>query len=118
MLFPYLSRLMRNKRDIISFLQHRMSNHRKYTTNYKLILFTINSTNLVKYFHTKTKLLSFIFHIMAFSVHILFIIVSVLIFFVLNPAQSATSSDTFIHSRAAYYPNSDDKGSESEKYVI
>ncbi|KVH95253.1 expansin-like B1 isoform X2 [Cynara cardunculus var. scolymus] len=64
----------------------------------------------------KTKLLS-IFHLfllpkMAFSHQILFI-ASALIFSVLNPAQSATSDGPFTHSRAAYYPDSDDKGSET-----
>ncbi|XP_071692607.1 expansin-like B1 [Rutidosis leptorrhynchoides] len=48
---------------------------------------------------------------MALSVHTLFI-VSALIFFVLSSAQTATSSDSFTHSRAAYYPGSDEKGSE------
>lgn len=31
----------------------------------------------------------------------------------LNVATAATCSDCFIHSRAAYYPNSDEKGTES-----
>ena len=32
----------------------------------------------------------------------------------LNVATAATCSDCFIHSRAAYYPNSDEKGTESK----
>ncbi|PWA96929.1 Barwin-like endoglucanase [Artemisia annua] len=48
---------------------------------------------------------------MAFSLHFL-VILSALIFSVLNPAQADTSSGSFIHSRAAYYPDSDDKGTE------
>ncbi|KAI3494780.1 hypothetical protein L1887_40391 [Cichorium endivia] len=50
---------------------------------------------------------------MAFSLHIFFIVSALMIFSVLNPAQSATSDGPFIHSRAAYYPDSDDKGSEN-----
>nr|GFD18659.1 expansin-like B1 [Tanacetum cinerariifolium] len=50
---------------------------------------------------------------MAFSLHFL-VILSALIFYVLNTAQADTSaSGSFIHSRAAYYPDSDDKGTES-----
>nr|GEU73271.1 expansin-like B1 [Tanacetum cinerariifolium] len=50
---------------------------------------------------------------MAFSLHFL-VILSALIFYVLNTAQADTSANgSFIHSRAAYYPDSDDKGTES-----
>ncbi|KAK9052980.1 hypothetical protein SSX86_029610 [Deinandra increscens subsp. villosa] len=49
---------------------------------------------------------------MAFSLHAVFI-VSALIFTLLNPAQGDTSTGSFIHSRAAYYPDSDEKGSET-----
>nr|XP_043606816.1 expansin-like B1 [Erigeron canadensis] len=49
---------------------------------------------------------------MAFPVNILFI-VSAMIFVVLNPVQSATSNGSFTRSRAGFYPNSDDKGSET-----
>ena len=52
---------------------------------------------------------------MAFSLHFL-VVLYALIFSVLNPAQADTSSGFFIHSRAAYYPDSDDKGTESEIY--
>ncbi|KAL8201063.1 hypothetical protein R6Q57_012402 [Mikania cordata] len=49
---------------------------------------------------------------MAFSLHVVFV-VSALIFSLLNPANGDTSSAPFIGSRAAYYPDSDEKGSET-----
>ncbi|KAI3713588.1 hypothetical protein L1987_72169 [Smallanthus sonchifolius] len=49
---------------------------------------------------------------MAFALHVVFI-VSALIFSLLIPAQGDTPSGPFIHSRAAYYPDSDEKGSET-----
>lgn len=33
---------------------------------------------------------------------------------IINLGKAATCSECFIHSRAAYYPNSDDKGTESK----
>ncbi|MFS8029975.1 putative rlpA-like protein, double-psi beta-barrel [Helianthus anomalus] len=53
------------------------------------------------------------FNQMAFSLHVMFI-VSTLIFSMLIQAQGdTTSSGAFIHSRAGYYPNSEEKGSET-----
>ncbi|KAI3514784.1 hypothetical protein L1887_13480 [Cichorium endivia] len=51
---------------------------------------------------------------MAFSLRILFI-VSAFIFSVINPTQRATSDVPFVHSRAAYYPDSYEKGSETRR---
>ncbi|XP_076926786.1 expansin-like B1 isoform X1 [Bidens hawaiensis] len=50
---------------------------------------------------------------MAFSLHVLFTI-SAFIFSLLTPTQcDTTSTGSFIHSRAAHYPDSDEKGSET-----
>ncbi|KAK1438456.1 hypothetical protein QVD17_04265 [Tagetes erecta] len=50
---------------------------------------------------------------MAFSLQVVFVVSALLIFSLLDPTQGDTSSGSFIHSRAAYYPNSDEKGSET-----
>jgi hypothetical protein len=33
----------------------------------------------------------------------------------LPPAEAQTSSDSFVHSRAAYYPNSDQQGTDCKR---
>lgn len=42
------------------------------------------------------------------------LVLSVIFLSALNTATAATCSDCFIPSRAAYYPNSDEKGTESK----
>lgn len=83
------------------------------------VYFTINTVNLVLLIHNHPVLLAFVADcfliLFSMALPLQFLLVLFASFLRLqSPAYAATCSDCFTHSRAAYYPNSDEKGTESE----